>query len=73
VVFRRIYEATRVVELGGLLERRGYRSGRGCWFSDGVVYLVLNLAVCFIGEDGIEERLDTVEVEVSGGNRGNKP
>jgi hypothetical protein len=63
-MFRRIREAACVAEPWGLLEGRCYWSGRRGGFGDSVVDLVPDLIVRFVGEYCIQERFDTVEVEV---------
>ncbi|KAH7109519.1 hypothetical protein EDB81DRAFT_620330, partial [Dactylonectria macrodidyma] len=39
-MFGRVREAAGIAQPWGLLDRRGYRSGRRCGFGDGVVDLI---------------------------------
>ena len=49
----------------GLLEGRGYRSGRRGGFGDGIVDSIPDERIIrIIGEGCLQERLDAVEVEV---------
>jgi hypothetical protein len=65
--FGRIGEAADVALPRGLLERRGYRSGRRGGFGDGVVDSLPDESIFEMVREGcVEERLDVVEVEVVG-------
>jgi len=69
-MFRRIREAACVAEPRGLLEGRCNRSERRGGFGDGVIDLIPDEHIVWIvGERCIQERFDTVEVEVIGSDR----
>jgi hypothetical protein len=63
-VFVGVHEAARVAKPRDLLEGRCYRSRRRSGFGNGVVDFLPDEFVVFVIEDCIQERLDTLNVEI---------
>jgi hypothetical protein len=68
-VFGGVHEAARVAKPWGLLKGRFYRSRRRSGFGNSVVDFIPDEFVVFVIEDCIQERLDTLNVEIVRGNR----